>query len=86
MFVLGERDYKGCEAAHKVNEYNYKHTLSIMHTMLRLSVKSSEILPAERLRRRPRARERLHLPADFLGSLEPTELLGPTELTWRDSA
>ena len=40
MFVLGERDYKGCEAAHKVNGYNYKHTLSIMHTMLRLSVKS----------------------------------------------
>jgi len=50
-----------------------------MHTMLRLSAKSSEILPAER-GHGVRVRE-----CEGIDRLQPESKLGPTELTWRES-
>ena len=79
MFDLGERDYKADEQLIRFKRYNYKHTLSIMHTMLRLSAKSSEILPAER-GHGVRVRE-----CEGIDRLQPESELGPTELTWRES-
>ena len=82
MFVLGERDCKAGEQLIRFNGiriHNSKHTLSIMHTMLRLSVKSSEILPAER-GHGVRVRE-----CEGIDRLQPESKLGPTELTWRES-
>ena len=77
--MLGERDYRADEQLIRLNGAITKHTLSIMHTMLLLSARSTEILPAER-GHGVRVRE-----CEGIDRLQPESKLGPTELTWRES-